>query len=355
MGETVIMDTTVVYAIDDNYAMQAGVSLASLLENNRSTDFDILILSDNLNDANKRRLKKTVESHDRSIEFIEIYDMEKRVGVCLALNSWGRTAYCRLFLSELIPEGIEKIIYFDADTLVPGSIAGLIEVLNSETFMDYYAAGCKDATSKYKKMHGFYKNETYYNTGVLLINLKLWREKDVLQTIINEIRRRNGKSIEPDQSYMNCIMINKILTLPAKFNVMSLYYNDYDTYLQMSGYSKSEAYSREVLTDATTMPVIVHFAGDKEYRPWYADCKHRMKAQWMEYLQKTEWKDFNPSENAPRDDLSFIKRFKMKIVRGAIRYGLLAKFYVRYKYGFTVKLFRQDYHSHDKGENIRYG
>ena len=333
---------TIVYAMDDNYAMQAGVSLVSLIENNENLYFHIIILSDNLNDSNKYRLKKIVEDHNKTIEFIEVYDMEKRAGVSLSLNSWGRTVYCRLFLSELIPENIDKIIYIDSDTLVLGSISYLIDVLNSEEFLNYYAAGCIDAVSTYKKMHGFKKNETYYNTGLLLINLKLWRQKEIQHTIINEIRRRNGKSIDTDQSYINCIMINKIMTLPAKYNVMSLYYHVYNKFLQMSGYSKSETYSKDELSGAVSTPIIVHFAGDKEYRPWYADCKHCMKEKWLQYLQKTEWKDFIPAENAPKYETKFSDRYKLKFIRKAIKYHVFSKFYVRYKYGFTVKLFREN-------------
>ncbi len=334
--------TTVVYATDDNYAMQAGVSLASLFENNRDLCFNIIILSDHLSDTNRCRLKEIVEDHDSVVEFIEVYDIEERAGERLSLNNWGRTAYCRLFLSELVPESVEKFIYLDSDTLVLGSIRGLVEMLGSEEFSDHYAAACKDASSRYKRLHGFKKTETYYNSGVLLVNLGSWRQKGIQSAFIHEIRRRRGRSIDPDQSYINCMMINRIMTLPAVYNVMPLYYNDHDEYLRTSGYSEDEAYPEDELSEAVTKPVIVHFAGDKTYRPWYADCRHCLKETWLQYLQKTKWNDFIPEETAPEEELSFMQRCKKAIVGKGIRNSFFAKCYVRYKYGFKVVLFRDE-------------
>lgn len=333
--------TAVVYALDDNYAMQAGVSLVSLFENNRNLCFYVFLLSDHLSDINRSRLKETVEGYGNTIEFIEVYDIEKRVGVRLSLNNWGKMAYCRLFLPELVPEWVDKLIYIDADTLVLGSISHLAEILDSEGFSSYYAAGCRDSSSMYKKLHGFRKSETYYNSGVLLINLKLWRLNGIQSAFILEIRRRNGRSIDPDQSYINCLMINKIMMLPAKYNVMSLYYLDHDDYLRISDYSENEAYSEEELAEAVAAPVIVHFAGDRRYRPWYAGCRHCLKETWLEYLRKTEWKEFIPEEKAPEEELSLAKKCKKAVVRRAVRYRFLAACYVRYRYGFKAVLYRR--------------
>lgn len=51
---------------------------------------------------------------------------------------------------------------------------------------------------------------SFFNTGLMLINLKKWRDRNVQEVFVKEIIRRKGKSIDVDQGYINCVMINKI-------------------------------------------------------------------------------------------------------------------------------------------------
>lgn len=335
--------TALLYTMDDKYAMQAGVSLTSLFENNRESRFRLIILSDNIKSGNKEKLERLARKYDNTIDIIEMPDMESIAGVKLSTYGWAKAAYCRLFLCDVIPDDVERLIYIDPDTVILGDISHLISTLNSMEFENHYVAACIDSDSSYKRAHTFETREYYYNTGVMLINLKAWRNNEVRQVILNEIKRRNGKTIDVDQSYINCIMFKRIMTLPVRYNVMSLYFQGYDAFLKKSGFSSEETYSREDIEDAINNPVIVHFAGVKEYRPWYANCKHSMKDKWMDYLAKTEWRDFVPTETAPVQNDSVMENIKKKVARILMKSPKLAKTIImlrtRYIYGFTVKRF----------------
>ena len=137
-------------------------------------------------------------------------------------------------------------------------------------------------------------------------------------------------------------MINRIMTLPAKYNVMSFYYSEFDVFLKKSGLSAEETYPKDEIKEAVKNPVIIHFAGNNDNRPWYANCKHSKKDDWMNYLSMSEWNEFVPVEKAPVGDNPLIAKVKRRIVRHMIRSNILANLYTKYKYGFEVKLYRKE-------------
>ncbi len=336
-----VNEMNLLYTMDDAYAMQAGVSMVSLFLHNPDISFHLYIISDRISGDNLERLKRLAEEYAHKIDIIEMPDIEKKTGVRFATNGWYLAAYCRLFLCELIPEETDKLLYMDPDTLVTGSIRELADIMASEEFENCPLAAALDSKAAFKRFHGFGKNEKYYNDGVMLINAGWWRKYSIQKIIYDEIRRRDGRSIDVDQSYINCILINKIMTLPIKYNVMPVYYKSYEDYLKLSGYRPEEIYTREEIRAATDKPVIIHFAGDAKYRPWYKDCRHSMRDAWMEQLGKTEWSSFIPAEMAPEEESSFMAGIKSKTVKSLIHIRSFAKLYVKYKYGFEVKLFRE--------------
>ncbi len=327
--------------MDDNFAMQAAVSMVSLFVNNPQLGFHLYIISDNICQANLDRLKSLAGEYGHVMDIIDMPDLEDRMGVKLITNGLVRAAYCRLFLCELLPHDVDRLIYMDPDTLVVGNISALADILDSQAFEKYPLAACLDSKAVFKRLHGFKRNERYYNDGILLVNLRSWRENGVQEKFSGEIRRRQGRSVDADQSYINCVMPGRIMTLPPEYNVMSVYFNDYDDYLKISGYRKDEIYTESELKAAVKDPVIIHFAGDRMFRPWYKNCRHCMKEEWMKYLGKTEWKSFVPHENAPEYVISPAAALKNRMIRLLLKDPFVAGCYVRHKYGFNVRLFRE--------------
>ena len=54
----------IIYSSDNNYCIYMGVSILSVLENNKNfNSINIYIVENNINDVNKLKLKKIVESY----------------------------------------------------------------------------------------------------------------------------------------------------------------------------------------------------------------------------------------------------------------------------------------------------
>ena len=88
-------------------------------------------------------------------------------------------------MCELLPDDVEKFIYFDPDTIIVDRIDELIDFMSLDEFDNSYASACLDSISFFKRAHGFRKEEKYYNTGIMLINISKWRQ-DGLQDIFFE-------------------------------------------------------------------------------------------------------------------------------------------------------------------------
>ena len=159
----------IIYSSDDNYCIYMGVSILSVLENNKNfNSINIYIVDNNINDVNKLGLKKIVELYQRNIVFIDFEKYKKY----LKLNmQWeiSISAYARLFVASMLPSNIDKVLYFDCDTLI---VKSLNELWNQDINNFYVAGVCDTVSSNTKKAIGLNNTDLYINSGMLLINLK---------------------------------------------------------------------------------------------------------------------------------------------------------------------------------------
>ena len=168
----------VLFASDDNFAPYLGVAIYSFLKNNHQ-DFrkiNIHILAKRISKENKTILEEIASPFgENNLIFIEDEGISKILGKKIQANR-ALSSFSRLFAASFLDETIEKVLYLDADSLILGSFKELWET-NIE---NYYVAGVLDVGPDYVKTAvGLSKDVNYINAGVLLINLKKWRNEDV--------------------------------------------------------------------------------------------------------------------------------------------------------------------------------
>ena len=115
-------------ASDDNYAIHLGICIMSIMENNCS-DINVHILDNNISQLNLNRLKAIEKNYSNlSLYLYDIDSYFNNNGLYHIFyenlkgndffNLLGISAFSRLFLEDIIPEKIDKILYLDADTVV---------------------------------------------------------------------------------------------------------------------------------------------------------------------------------------------------------------------------------------------
>lgn len=193
----------------------------------------------------------------------------------------------RLLLGDLLPEGLERVLYIDADTLVTGNVGDLFAIdLEGQVLgavrdaISPWAAGAWGAD--WRNL-GLDPSSPYFNSGVLLIDLVRWRDDKVGAHSLDLLRQ--AKPQWGDQDALNVVLESHWMELPREWNVQT---GDY------TGQSPAWALWRSEVEAAVANPSIVHFTGRD--KPWDWGTEHPAADQWFAWLDKTAWAGWRPTE-----------------------------------------------------------
>lgn len=276
----------VLFASDDNYVPFLLISIVSLLENeNNFENINIFILDDGISKEHKGEIVNLVKRYFAQITFIKTKDIKKMDFNVLSLernyNLKSFTTYSRLFISHLLPEDVDKILYLDCDSIILGSFKDLWV----EDISNYYCAGILDCiNTAVKESLGIPKDDIYINAGVLLINLKKWRDDNVEDKFVNFLIKNQNRFYQHDQGVINLVFKNKIKIVEPKYN-LQVYFQllDYDLAKKFACI-ETEYYTKEIVFNSQKNPIFLHFCGENYFRPWY-NCNHPYFSDFKKYSQ----------------------------------------------------------------------
>ncbi len=245
---------------DIKYAPYYGVMLTSLFENNKESQFDIYLLTDNSwTKKATKKFEKLCANHNSRFFMRVIDDETMKVCPLNPHNHISRSTYYRLMAATLLPDTIDKILYLDGDMVVRGEIRDLWNYdLHGKAI-----AGVADSLhyddETYSRL-GFDKKYGYFNAGVELINLKYWREKQVSRLAISFIESHQDNLPLMDQDTINAVLADVKAFLPICYNFQTMYLTKY--------FSKNftPAFMEDVLANSKH-PVIIHYNGG--IKPWH--------------------------------------------------------------------------------------
>lgn len=285
----------VVYASDDGFCPHLAVSMFSLLDHNENEDVELHILANGICEENRERLEGIAEGFGRDIHFYEMDGLAEGLSLRVEGLDTGKfhiTTLARLLVGSILPEDISRVLYLDADTVVLRSLRKLYET----PLRQCVAAAVAEPTiyPQVKEEIGLEQNEPYFNAGVLLLNLKCWREEGLEEQAFAYYRKKQGKLAFNDQDVINAVLRDRMAVLPQKNNFFSnYYYFHYETLRQMAPWYGS-CETADSFAQARSHPVIVHFAGDE--RPWIGGSRNPYRRAYQLYLRATPWADMPKTE-----------------------------------------------------------
>ena len=280
----------VVYASDDKFAEILGVSLTSLYENNKNMEqIHVYVLDSKISEENKKKLESVGTAYNRSsIHWIPAKDISEELHMDVAVDRGSLSQYARLFVSSVLPADLERVLYLDCDIIINQSLDELWNLdMHGKTI-----AALKDAFSKwYRTNINLKPTDIMFNSGVMLIDLKRWKEQEVEKRLLKFIASKNGKIQQGDQGALNAVLSHDTYCFEPRFNSVTIYYDF--SYKEMMIYRKPpEFYTEEQVKEATENPVIIHFTTSfLSRRPWIEGCQHRYVGEWIKYKDMSPWKD----------------------------------------------------------------
>ena len=279
------------YTINDGFVPQLGAAVCSVCENNRAAEeivFYIGVME--VPEEHRAQLKALAEGYGRTMRFIPIDHLQERLGFDFDTLGWSEVVVARLLMDRLLPEDVERVLYLDGDTIVIGDLGPLWETDLGDCVM----GACAEPTAnrERKKALGL-EGKPYYNSGVLLVDLKKWRERNAAGQVLDFYREKGGRLFAPDQDALNGGLAGQIKTLPPKWNFYNIYwYYPYRTLVKI--YRPARYMDEPEYRESTEHPVILHFLG--EDRPWRKGSRHRYREEFWKYLRMTPWKDMKEEE-----------------------------------------------------------
>ncbi len=282
----------VLYQSDNNYAPYMGVSICSLFENNRSSEgLVIYIIDDGIGEENKNRLLSMADKYSGTIVFLkgDAILADENISQTFDYTRFRKNthSYFKLFIDRLLPDLDERLIYIDCDTVVEGDISELNRI---DMHDDPIGMVQDSLVTSVKTSVGIDDRDRYYNSGVILIDMKRWKELNCSRRLFEHIRdvRTYGTV---DQDVLNVVLHDEIVTLPVRYNFQPIHM-DY-TYSQYSRVyrHKEPYYSEGEIGAALKDPGILHFLRYVGESPWHKDNVHPYTPYFDRYLAMSPWKD----------------------------------------------------------------
>ena len=255
----------ILLCFDDNYALPAGVNIFSIVENNPLQQIHFHLFTHNLSDENRRKFGEIKFDNIAITEYVinDEFKIDEQ-----NTEQFPLSACVRLIAPIILKKTTDKLLYVDSDTLCINSLADIDHIDLKEIIVAAIADVPymqQTQCAKYDVVQG-----TYFNSGVMLINISLWCEEEITDKTL-KLLNSGEKYQYPDQDVLNICVGQKRLILPRKFNnLLALSINGNDD---------------ENVPNGT---IFIHYI--TKNKPWHQPYRSKL---FDSYLEKSPWRNDN--------------------------------------------------------------
>ncbi len=272
------------FTTDDNYCQHLGVTLASLLHNNRGNALLFHIVYNGVTPENLARLRSVIAGRpDVEALFYELDDAPLRhfpIRIHLSLAS-----YFRLFLPDVLPETSRRVLYLDADIVVRSDLRALWQ-----TRLDGCLIGAaRDPFAASNARLSLPPDNPEFNSGVLVVDLAGWRRESLIARFVDYINANEAILRYLDQDVLNVVLRGRIKSIDYAWNFQArTRYEDVSDIVP-------DRRRFEAIREA---PNIVHYTS--HLKPWRYSDDVPFKREYLHYLALTPWRGSAGRDRTPR-------------------------------------------------------
>lgn len=244
--------------------------MASVLESNPEEGFDFHILSGDLSEVNRAKLRAM--AGERARFFFHAVDRARFAACPVVLEHFSQEIFYRYLIPELIPG---RVIYSDVDVCVRGSLRALWETpLTAErplaAVREFGDRAPSPAWRDYRRRIGMPEGAPYFYSGLLLMDCDRLRPEGATRRLFEDTaqcagRLDAGDFSASDQVVINRVFAGRILELPDAYCVT------------------------DALAKTHKGPCVIrHYAGYYE-KPWCNVAWNRTWGAYWRLLRKTPY------------------------------------------------------------------
>ncbi len=214
------------FTISDNYTYYLDCAIRSIMDNaSKDHTYKFIVLHEDMTDEHIEKVKSAVKP-PFDIEFDlmeeEFNGIQNRSENRLRCDYFTMSIFFRIFIADMFPQ-YDKAIYLDSDIIVPGDISELYGI----DLEDNIIAACPDFSvvkvevlAEYIEQAVGVPRTEYVNSGILLMDLKMMRDRGFSQRFLDLMNTYHFDSVAPDQDYINAMCRGKIHFLPEEWDTM---------------------------------------------------------------------------------------------------------------------------------------
>jgi lipopolysaccharide biosynthesis glycosyltransferase len=273
----------VLAACDANFVQHLGVMLVSLLEANPDETFHVYLITT----ADPRQLDGIHEIGRRyGCRIEQLKTTAREIDGLPVAGHISSASYLRLIMGAALPADVERVLYLDSDIVVTGAIGELWRIELGENVV----AACVDEVVAVHRKLGLSEGAQYFNAGVMLVDLKKWREADIGARAIDIVRTEPHRITWWDQCALNFVLQGSWLPLDRRWNLQTHALGKF-TGMGVVCDDRGRARSKDA--------AIVHFTTPA--KPWQYMAEHPLKHLYWRYLKKTPWRGYRPPDWYPHN------------------------------------------------------
>jgi lipopolysaccharide biosynthesis glycosyltransferase len=268
----------IVCTIDDAYAQHCGAMLCSLFTNNPGLRLRTFLITNGVSQDARAGLDRVATASGRRIEWQQLDDrVFRRARIS---DHVSIATYFRVLIPDILPDDVDKVLFLDSDIIVRGSIRELYD----QSVDAYTHAAVENPLATEQAERLGIAGRSYFNAGVLLLNLRRWRAERISEQVLDYINANGERLMWWDQDALNATLHGRWRACRPIWNAQEAFYKPHS--------AADLGVTTADLAEVRSNPRIVHFTGSR--KPWSYYDRHPFKADYYAYLARTPWRGYQP-------------------------------------------------------------
>ncbi len=267
---------TVAYTIDVNYQVPFCCSLLSLLETNSERIDRVILLHDktSADSGTMCLIRDFIGKRFGDLLNEVLVDSSPFEGLRADLHITTVTYY-RFFLAKYLSDDLNELLFLDPDTIVTGVLEDIYSLqFDDDSDYYFYAVDQGYDEEELRRFESISPGlDSYFNAGVMYINLQRWRDENVGEPLLKIAKEHKEHLLFWDQDALNIFFRDQWGQLPYTYN------------------------ATRIRTRLLSTPLIVHYAGSG--KPWFYLNRHPYKAEYLAVQSRSPFRELKPVDYTP--------------------------------------------------------
>lgn len=263
------------WGADGDFLLGCMVSMASVAYHNPSLRFHFHLFTSDSHLIDMTKLNALAEQQTLSIT---VYTLDDSYFSQLPTSRlWSSAIYYRFVLAQYLSASVERLLYLDADVVCQGALSELVTL----PLDNAVAAVVPERNSQWWQHQadtlGCAELATgYFNSGVMLLNLRLWRQRNILAQLFTLAAQ---PELQPRLTFFDQDLLNLAL-VDQKIMLSTVYNSQYSLNYELNDAKRKTFNSKGIL---------MHFIGPT--KPWHLWAQYPSGLAFQQVKARSPWRD----------------------------------------------------------------